>query len=280
VSTGKQNGSSAISFDAGTYTWTINEDGWYLVSTTYRINATATAAGANYQLYPVISNNTSGDLPASALASETRLTAAYASATTLNESNSAVGYFVKGATIVFKNDHSGLTSPTYSSSIADNSVRITKLNTGSQTIGKLPVLFEKYNTIASTISNSLTTGGTIIATNKVRSTHGAYNPATGIFTAPDDRLYEVCFAVRHDSPTAASGNTFVLLVGGDGVATSNFNHHISMLTATTVRHNGCTTFYGTKGEQAWLRAFHLNAVGTEPFNGLAQYNWITWRSVD
>jgi hypothetical protein len=159
-------------------------------------------------------------------------------------------------------------------------ISISSTGTGSQTIGKLPVLFEKYNTIASTISNSLTTGGTIIATNKVRSTHGAYNTATGIFTAPDDRLYEVCFAVRHDSPTMSSGNTFVLLVGGDSVATSNFNHHVSMLTATTVRHSGCTTFYGTKGEQAWLRAFHLNAVGTEPFNGLSQYNWITWRSVD
>jgi hypothetical protein len=189
----------------------------------------------------------------------------------------------KGDYLEIYADSGGANSATGSLSVAaydSQHFAVTKLNTGSQTIGKLPVLFEKYNTIASTISNSLTTGGTIIATNKVRSTHGAYNPATGIFTSPDDRLYEVCFAVRHDAPTAASGNTFILLVGGDGVATSSFNHHISMQTSTTVRHSGCTTFYGTKGEQAWLRAFHLNAVGTEPFNGLSQYNWITWRSVD
>ncbi len=58
------------------------------------------------------------------------------------------------------------------------------------------------------------------------------------------------------------------------------NKTIGVTTSNSLRHNGCASFYASKGEEAFVSTRALNAAGTELLDAIALYNWVVWESED
>jgi hypothetical protein len=183
-----------------------------------------------------------------------------------NTSFSVTRPFTKGNVLTFK-------SSIQSGTLAGTSLFYSIAKRSSpQTIAASEKVYEQYN------SNIMQTIGTsasqLIHEDKVYSTHGAYNPSTGIFTAPRSGLLSI--SLNYITGTVTLSNIQRIhvwmkkVIGGDYVLYSRVNG-----TGGSNQYSGnvSNTIYVTKGEQ--LDVYASSSVATN-LDGTSVVNYVTF----
>lgn len=142
-----------------------------------------------------------------------------------------------------------------------------------QTIAASEVVACRY---LSDAAQSIPSGAdtTVIYEDRVYDTHSAYNPSTGIFTAPQSGYYNFEAGVLYAQQTWTV-NTFIFLgVDFIGVGTSGMSYIVIDGTAAGFRgNNGSNTRFMPKGTQARIIASHSKSPSAA-FHNSQNFNYL------
>ena len=154
------------------------------------------------------------------------------------------------------------TSSSTTTQTAGCSFSIFKLS-GPSTILASDSVIEKWNTsVTSVVASGV---GVVLYTNKIKSTHGAYNSSTGLFTAPISGAYLIAGTFTGNTVSGSNGLNYLYLEKNAGLDTLIGSCTSNTIT-TTLACSGSTLVSLNQGETASI-AFADNSAQTISASG-------------
>jgi len=134
---------------------------------------------------------------------------------------------------------------------------------GPSTLLASDSVIEKWNTsVTSVVASGV---GVVLYTNKIKSTHGAYNSSTGLFTAPISGTYLIAGTFTGNTVSGSNGLNYLYLEKNAGLDTLIGSCTSNTIT-TTLACSGSTLVSLNQGETASI-AFYDNSAQTISASG-------------
>lgn len=163
-----------------------------------------------------------------------------------------------------------------------SSLRIAKRNSGSQQIAASAKVYESWKGNAGQEVPISTSSAIFKAITKVKSSHSAYDPLTGYFTAPKSSAYRVTMNTRCTG-TFTNNLGIIYIIGGDGYGAGSMSKSLYIETSTSfmesVKAPLSAPIYLNEGETAAVKFYHNGSNGTQTLVPSENYSWIVWESI-